>query len=258
MKTLEARTGLLWIRDGFRLLRKRPFLLTNLFIAYFLLAMLTGSLPVVGSVLPPWLAPTFSVLYLSAINEVHENRPFSFARIFSVLTKPVILRLLVLGGLYFLAAIIAVWISSFVDGGIFMRAMGGEQIEMQVILESRFKAAFAVAALINFLALLFFWFVTPLIAWKNMPVGQSLFYNLFTLIRAWKAFIVYLAGLLLVAFLIPMLINSLVMIILGRHIGLLVTFSLLMVAAVLVYCSFYSMYIYMFGVPATAAPAEQP
>jgi len=46
-----------------------------------------------------------------------------------------------------------------------------------------------------------------------------------------------------------MLISTLIMLLLGRNIGLLFTFSLLMVVAVLVYCSFYSMFINIFGEP---------
>lgn len=249
MKTIDARMGLTWIRDGFQLFRKRPFLLTNLFIAYFLAMMIVGSFPLIGAILPPLIAPSFSIFFLQAINDVNEERPFSFSHLFAVFDRSVILRLLALGGLYFLAAVIAVYLSSFVDGGIFMRAMGGEQFEVQFLLESRFREAFMVAVILNFVALLFFWFVAPLIAWKNMPVGQSLFYNFFTIIRTWKAFAVYLLGLVLFGFFVPMLLNTLIMIALGRDIGLFFLFSILMVVAVLVYCSFYSMYIYVFGKP---------
>jgi len=243
--------GLTWIREGFQLFRKRPFLLTNLFIAYFLLMMIVGIFPLIGMILPPLIAPSFSVFFLQAIDDVNETRPFSLSRALSVFNKSVILRLLVLGSLYFLASAIAVYLSSFVDGGIFMRAMGGEQFEVKTLLESRFKEAFMVAAALNFLALLFFWFVAPLIAWKNMPVGQSLFYSFFTLIRIWKAFLVYLLGLLLFGFFVPMLFNTLIMIMLGKNIGLFFTFSMLMIIAVLVYCSFYCMYIYAFGKPSS-------
>ncbi len=249
MKTIDAKMGLAWIREGFQLFRKRPFLLTNLFIAYFLALMIIGSLPLVGAILPPLIAPCFAIFFLQAIHDAAEEKPFSISSLFAVFSKSVLFRLLILGGLYFLAAVIAVYLSRFVDGGIFMRAMGGEQFEVKFLLESKFKQAFMVAALLQFFALLFFWFVAPLIAWKNMPLGQSLFYNFFTIIRTWKAFIVYLLGLALFGFLLPMLVNTLIMIMLGKNIGLFITFSVLMVVAVLVYCSFYSMYIYLFGKP---------
>ncbi|NLC24719.1 MAG: hypothetical protein GX776_09705 [Oxalobacter sp.] len=255
MKTIDARMGLTWIQEGFTLFRKRPFLLTNLFIAYFLAMMIVGSFPLIGAIVPPLIAPSFSVFFLQAINDVSEERPFSFSHGFAVFNKTVIRRLFALGGLYFLAAGIAVYLSSFVDGGIFMRAMGGEQFEVQFLLESNFREAFMVAVILNFVALLLFWFVAPLIAWKNMPVGQSLFYNFFTILRTWKAFIVYLLGLVLVGFFLPMLLNMLIMIALGRNIGLFFLFSLLMVVAVLVYCSFYSMYIYVFGKPTPVTEA---
>lgn len=255
MKTIDAGMGLTWIREGFNLFRKRPFLLTNLFIAYFLLMMIVGSFPLIGVVLPPLVAPSFSVFFLQVINDVNEDRPLSFSHLFSVFNKSVALRLFILGCLYFLTAAIAVYLSSFVDGGIFMRAMGGEQFEVKVLLESNFRQAFMVAVILNFVILLLFWFVAPLIAWKNMPIGQSLFYSFFTIIRTWKAFLVYLFGLLLFGFFVPMLINTLVMIMLGPNIGLFFTFSILMVVAVLVYCSFYSMYIYTFGKPSPAPQA---
>jgi len=255
MKTIDARMGLTWIQDGFQLFRKRPFLLTNLFIGYFLAMMILGSFPLIGTILPPLIAPSFSLLFLQAINDVGEDRPFHFARLFVVFNKQVARRLLVLGILYFLAMVIAVYLSRFIDGGIFMRAMTGEQFEVQFLMESRFREAFMVAIILNFVALLFLWFVAPLIAWKNMPLGQSLFYNFFTIIRTWKAFLVYLMGLLLFCFFVPMLFNTLIIIALGRDIALFFLFSMLMVVAVLVYCSFYSMYIYLFGKP---PPAQRP
>ncbi|MCM1511665.1 MAG: hypothetical protein NC112_00880 [Oxalobacter formigenes] len=249
MRTTEARMGLVWIREGFFLFRKRPFLLINLFIAYFFFMMLAGAFPLVGAVLPSLAAPVFSVFFLQAINGVSEEQPFHFRELLAVFTWPVTLRLLLVGGLYFLAAFIAVWLSRFVDGGLFMRAMGGEQFEVQTLLNSRFTEAFLLAGVLYALSLLFFWFVAPLIAWKNMPVGQSLFYSFFTLIRTWRPFLVYLLGLLTAGFFVPLLINTLVVIFLGRSIGLIFTFSVLMVVMVLVYCSFYCMYIDVFGKP---------
>lgn len=253
MRTTEARMGLVWIREGFFLFRKRPFLLINIFIAYFFLVILVSAFPLLGSVLPSLAAPVFSVFFLQAIDGVSENRPFDFRELLAVFTRPVLLRLLIVGALYFLAVFIAVYFSSFVDGGIFMRAMGGEQFEVKTLLESKFTEAFLFAAILYALSLLLFWFVAPLIAWKNMPVGQSLFYSFFTLIRTWRAFLVYLLGLLLFCFFVPLFLNTLVMISLGRSIGLIFTFSVLMVATVLVYCSFYCMYIDVFGKPSPVA-----
>jgi hypothetical protein len=253
MKTINASMGLAWIKEGALLLRKRPFLLTNLFIAYFFLMMVAGSFPPAGTILSPLIAPLFSVFFLQAINDVNEDRPFSFQRLISIFNKSITLRLLLLGCLYVFAAIIATYLSSFIDGGIFMHAMAGKSFEVKTLLESRFREAFMLASALNFLALLFFWFVAPLIAWKNMPVGQSLFYSFFTIIRTWKAFVVYFLGLFLFGILIPMLLNVLLMKIMGEHIGLVFTFSVLMILAVLVYCSFYSMYIYIFGKPALPA-----
>lgn len=249
MKTIDARMGLTWIKEGFFLLRKRPFLLTNLFLAYFFFIMIAGAIPGVGSLLPPLLTPCFSIFFLQVVNEVHDDRPFRFSQLITVFNKSVLARLLILGALYVIAALIAVYLSSWVDGGIFMRAMWGEQFETKTLLESKFKEAFMVAAALNFLAQLFFWFMTPLIAWKNMPVGQSLFYSFFTIIRTWRAFLIYLLGLFLFCCLIPLLINTLLAIMLGTSISMFFSFAMLMILAVLVYCSFYSMYIYIFGKP---------
>ena len=255
MKAIEARMGLSWIKEGFRIFRKRPFLLANLFIAYFVLMLIIKTLPMVGAVLPALIAPCFSIFFLQAIHDANEEWPFSFSRMMSIFRREVVLRLVVVGALYLAGTFIAVYLSSFIDGGTFMRAMGGQEVEVQALLDPAFNKAVMVTALLLFLVHVLFWFVTPLIAWKNMPFGQSLFYSVFTLFRAWKAFLVYLLGLLLFGFFIPMLISSLVMMMLGQNIGLIVTFSLLMMVVVLVYCSFYSMYIYVFGKPSPAAQA---
>ncbi len=249
MNTIEARVGLTWIKDGFFLFRKRPFLLTNFFIAYFFFILIVGSFPHIGSILPPLVTPFFSIFFLQAINHVKEDKGIVMSELLSVFNKTVFIRLFILGLLYLLAAVIAIYLSSWIDGGIFMRAMGGEKFEAQVLVESNFKSAFTVAALINFVAQLLFWFVTPLIGWRNMPVIQSLFYSFFTILRTWRAFIIYLIGLFLFCCLIPMLINTLIAIALGQSISMFFTFAMLMILAVFVYCSFYSMYIYIYGKP---------
>lgn len=255
MKSIEARMGLIWIREGFGFFRKRPFLLLNLFIGYFLLTMIVSPANMYGSVLSLLLLPFFSVFFLQAIHGVSEERPFSFPYLFSVFNRPVVMRLLALGGLYLAVAVIAVYLSRFVDGGIFMRMLRGEQFEVQVLSQSRFREAFMVAAILNFLALLPLWFVAPLIAWKNMPLGQSIFYSFFTLLRIWRAFLVYLLGYLLFGFFIPMLLGTLIMMMLGQNIGLLFTSSMMLIVVVLVYCSLYSMYIYVFGKPVQVTQA---
>ncbi len=250
MNTIDARMGLTWIKEGFLLFRKRPFLLTNFFIAYFLLIIIVSGFPRIGSILPPVITPFFSIFFLQTINHVNEERPVLFSELMAVFNKSVTIRLLILGGLYLLAAFIAIYLSSWFDGGIFMRVMGGEKFDAKALAQTNFTTAFIVAAIANFISHLFFWYVTPLIAWKNMPIMQSFFYSFFTLLRTWRPFIVYLLGLFLFGCLIPMLLNSLITIALGQTISVFFSFAILMVLAVMVYCSFYSMYIYVFGKPA--------
>ena len=251
MKTIDAGAGLAWIREGVALFRIRPFLLTNVFIACFFFMTIIGAFPLIGSALPPLLAPVFSVFFLHVIHDVREQRPFDYSHLFALFRTPVVFRLMTLGALYFFAAVAAVYASSHVDGGVFMRLMGGEQMEMETLQVAAVRQAVFLFVFLILLSQFCFWFVAPLIAWKDMPVGQSLFYNFFTILRIWKAFFVYLLGLFMACFITPMMISTFIMLLLGRNIGLLVTFSLMMMVAVLVYCSFYSMFVSLFGGPSS-------
>ena len=251
MKTVDAGMGLAWIREGVALFRVRPFLLTNVFIAFFFFLSLAGAFPLIGTVLPPLVAPIFSIFFLHVIHDVNEKRPFDYSHLFALFKSPVVFRLVTLGALYFFAAGLAVYASSTVDGGVFLRLMQGEQMEMEVLREANVKQAVLLFVFLILAVQLCFWFVGPLIAWKNMPVGQSLFYNFFTLLRIWKAFFVYLFGLFILGFITPMLLSTFIVLLLGRNIAILCTFSMMMVVAVLVYCSFYSMFVNLFGEPSS-------
>ncbi|MDR1311605.1 MAG: hypothetical protein LBK01_07020 [Burkholderiaceae bacterium] len=260
MKPTDAASGLRWIREGFQLFRRRPFLFSNLFFAYLMLLFVVGRLPFLGSVLPPLLLPCFAVFFLQTIHEVSENhRPIRPMRLFSLFSRPVTGRLLALGCLHLISSGIAVYASSLMDGGIFMRTAIGMQQEITPATMPLLVRAFLVFSVINILTTIALWFVAPLTAWKSMPLGQALFYNFFTLLRIWKSFIVYIVGCLLFGLLIPMLVSTLLDILLGRIVSQIFAISILMLDVVWVYCTFYCMYVDIFGPPASVVePIREP
>lgn len=244
-----AKDGLKWIKDGFFLFRKRPFMLTNVFVLYFLSIMVLGSLPFIGGILPPFIAPILSMCFLQAVCDASNDQPFRFKALFAHFNKKSLASLISLGGLYFIIAVISVYVSSFADGGIFMNAMLGKEYDVETLMASNFQRAFLLAGLFNLIGVALFWFVAPLIVWRQMPLIQSIFYNIVTLIRLWRPVLVYVVGLFLFCFLIPMLINTLIILFVGQQFGVLIAFAVLMFVAVLVYCSFFCMYTSIFGKP---------
>ncbi|MEA5098086.1 MAG: BPSS1780 family membrane protein, partial [Burkholderiaceae bacterium] len=112
------------------------------------------------------------------------------------------------------------------------------------------NAAVLLTLLVFFLAFMpIFWYAAPLIVWQKMPVFQSMFYSFFSVLHAYRAFLVYFLCWIVIGVLCPAILAGMLTLLIGKGLAMLLLFLLTIVLTVVLYCSFYPTYVDMFGIP---------
>ena len=257
MEKISATTGWLWIKEGFALFRRQPAEMSTLFLSYMMLMLLVGIVPLLGQVLPLILIPTFSIAFMQACADIEAGRRVTPRLLATGFRSPALVRLLILGTMYVVAASLAVAASSLVDGGTFLSVMAGQSAtDSKTIQESDMMSAMLVAALLYIPAAMAFWYAAPLVAWHNMGVGKAVFYSFFAVLRASRAFFVYALAWLLIGVVLPVLVSSLAALVIGTPmVTILILLPMSILLTVVMYCSFYPTYTHVFGREMIPAPA---
>jgi hypothetical protein len=254
MEKPPASVGWLWLKEGFALFRKQPAEMSTLFLSYMFLMFVVGIVPLLGQVLPIVLVPVFSMAFMHACLNIERGKKVYPNLLLTGFRKPAFPKLLQLGGLYLVAAIAAIAASMLVDGGVFWSVMSGRaSMDPATIRDSNMSMAMIFAALVYTPAAMAFWYAAPLIAWQNMGVGKAIFYSFFTVKRAGKAFLVYGLAWLLIGVLLPVMVSSILALLFGKaSIVMVILLPLSILMTVVMYCSFYPTYTYVYGKPEQA------
>lgn len=251
MEKLPAIAGWLWVKEGFALFRKQPAEISTLFLAYMFLMMAIGFVPLVGQVLPLALIPVFSMAFMQACLQIEQGKKVYPNLLLAGFRTPALQRLLKLGVLYLIAAVIAVAASAVVDGGVFWNIMSGQKnLDAETIRGSNLSLAMMFSAAVYTPAAMGFWYAAPLIAWQDMSLGKAIFYSFFAVKRSGTAFLVYGLSWVLIGIILPAVLSSLVALIVGQAFAVMVVLlSVSLVLTVVMYCSFYPTYTHIFGRP---------
>ena len=251
MQKLPAITGWLWIKEGFALFRKQPAEMSALFLSYMFLMLAVGIIPLLGQILPMLLVPVFSMAFMQACVQIEQGRKVYPNLLLTGFRSPAFGRLVRLGLLYLLAAVLAVASSTLVDSGVFWQVMSGQkELDPQTVRESNMSLAILFSVAVYTPAAMAFWYAAPLIAWQRMGVGKALFYSFFAVKRSAKAFLVYGLAWALIGMLLPLFTTSILAMILGQSaLVVIVLLPLSLVLTVVMYCSFYPTYTAVFGRP---------
>jgi hypothetical protein len=245
MNKLPASAGWDWIRQGFELFRKQAGGLFMLFLGYMLMVILLGFIPLLGQFLPVALMPVFTAIFMQACVQIDQGKRISPMLLAEGFRHPKVGTLVGLGVLYILVAAIALGVSTLADDGVFLKLVTGRlQPDAKEVMESNAGGAMLLAMLLYLPAMMAFWFAAPLIAWQRMGLLKSLFYSFFAVLRAMRAFLLFLFS----WFGIALLCTQLVFLIFGRSsIGISLLTPLWMVLTIIVQCSLYASYRQIFG-----------
>ncbi len=251
MDKLPAIAGWNWVKEGFALFRKQPAEISTLFLAYMFLMMAIGFLPLVGQVLPLVLIPAFSMAFMQACLQIEQGKKVYPNLLLTGFRTPALGRLLKLGVLYLVAAVVAVAASAIVDGGVFWEIMSGQKkLDSETIRGSNLSLSMMFSAAVYTPAAMAFWYAAPLIAWQDMGIGKAIFYSFFAVKRSGMAFLVYGLSWVLIGIILPAVLSSVVALVVGKAFAVMVVLlTVSLVLTVIMYCSFYPTYTHIFGRP---------
>lgn len=251
MNAVVAITGWHWVKKSFTLFSRQPLEMLGLFMAYMLVNIAIGLIPVLGEVLPVLLIPVFAMAFMQACWQIEQGKKVRPDVLLVGFKSPLLFRLMSLGAMYLLAIMLAVLASQLFDGGELLKMMSeGPAFDPKNLEGSRIGAG-VLGSLLCFLpAVMAFWFAGPLIMWRRQSLIKALFFSFVAVKRAWRAFLLYgLCWLLIAGFLPVMLLQVLVQILSQANLMVLLMMPVLALLTTIRYCSFYPSYADVFGAP---------
>lgn len=249
-ETLPAVAGWRWISAGFAIFRRNPPLLSLLVVCYWLTVLILNVLPVIGTVAASLAIPGLAVGLMQAARDLERGRPVGLQTLFGGFRRNP-RTLVALGALYLCCTLAVVAVTALVDGGELMRFMLEAKPGDQETLES---GALMLPALVGLVlitpVIMAWWFAPVLAAWHDLGVGKALFFSFMACWLNWRPFLVYGAGVLVVAGLLPgLLVAVLLLVVPGAKAfaTALVTVPMVLIIAPAIFASFYATYRDVFG-----------
>ena len=244
MNHLPASTGMAWLRAGFALFRRQPGLLTTVLIANLFGMMVLSLVPVAGAMLAIVLVPSFGMALMQACALAMRGERATATVLLTGFRPPAVQRLCQLGlvylGLYFLVKL-ATHLSISEE---LLTAMG-QPGKAPVIKPADLLAMLGISTL-QLVAFISLSFATPLSYWKGMGAFKAVFYSVFAVRNAWRAFVAMVfafLGMFLVA-------GTVLMLVLGNsQVGQVALLWLVLMSGLLQQCAIYAAYHQIFGEP---------
>ncbi|QGZ41201.1 hypothetical protein IP92_00116 [Pseudoduganella flava] len=246
MNNIPAKSGWLWVKQGFAMLRQQPTGLSTLFFGYMLATAVLIVLAPIGIIAHSILMPVFAIGFMSAAREIIAQRPVLPAQVLAGFRGPALRRLCTLGVVHLLAFIAAVGIGLlFIDFDVWEKLMAEPQTATPELLRATGMIPGVLAGAALYVpTLLIVSFAAPLVQWQGMAPGKALFYSFFAIKRTAGAFCVFAVSLFAIAFFVLQLLGAL----LGMGpIG----FAVMRMVSVLLYgvahCALYVAYVQIFS-----------
>ena len=194
LRTVPAREGLLWVRQGFVWLSRKPWHTFALGACYVLVQAMLAQVPGLGGLLPLFTGQIATVGFMAASRAIERGERVSPLLLLDGLRapRPRPRNLLLLALLYLTAAVAALLLSTLFDGGTLLRLLLFDAMPSAKALQggSLNQAALLASCILVPLAELF-WLAPVLVSWYGMSAWQALFTNAIIVARNLPAFIVY-------------------------------------------------------------------
>jgi len=203
LRTVPARQGALWVRQGFQVFFKQPMAFAALFAAFMFAVFAVALLPLVGTVLVLALLPLASLGFMIASRMAMAGQ-FATPRVFIDplrAPRPQVIALMQLGLVYAGATVAIMFLSDRVDGGAFealMDAMPGAQSAPQTVATRLADPGlwFGLMLRLGLAGALSvpFWHAPALVHWDGHGCAKALFSSTIACWRNRGAFTVYSLG----------------------------------------------------------------
>jgi hypothetical protein len=168
-----------------------PAMWTLLVFTYWMLVALVNQIPLAGPLIATLFLPAFSVSFMAMCAQLDRGAPLHPVLLFAGFRRQLV-TLITLGGLYLLAILLVLGISSLADGGALANwVIYGTVPSPAALQDGNVSSALLVAAAVGTPVMMAFWFAPVLAAWDGMGAPKALFFSFFAGLRNWRAFLLY-------------------------------------------------------------------
>lgn len=248
INSVSAGTGVRWLGDGARLLKRQPLGLPAMVVVYLMLLLVPAMIPLVGIAISGVLGPFATVGLMQCFREAAAGRPPGLNQFAQVFRDPASRMNLFRLGLINAALLMAVAMLAMLvvpDSGETPPPQTVEQLPIQAML---------VQLLLYSPVMALMWFAPLLAGWHDMTPGKAMFGSAVACLRNVAALLVYglavLALMMGVSFVLVTIVSALI------PSSEMLSFFVAPIALVLmtvVQGSFYPMYLSIFSSQAPAA-----
>jgi len=261
LNIVPARTGLVWVKLGFKTFLQQPLAMSGLFFMFMAMLSVASLLPFIGSALALALLPAATLGLMAATQEATKGKfPMPSILISAFRAGQQRLKAMVtLGALYAIGFLAIMAVSSLIDGGQFAKLyLVGGKITEELVMQSGFQAAMWVTLALYMPLSLMFWHAPALVHWHGVTPVKSVFFSFMACYKNFAAFTVY--GLVWsAAFILALLVVGLLGVLLGNP-GLagLAMFPIALIFFAMFFTSVYFTFRDSFEATPTDAPADTP
>lgn len=236
-----------WLRDGLMLWRRSPALLSFIAFGYLLVLLVISIFPLIGQPIASLLMPVLSLGVLNGCRAIDSGRKVGPEVLFSGF-KSNVQSLVTIGGIYLVASLLVLVLTSLVDGGGLLKAMTGGKVDEATAIDPSFTAALLLAIVLSTPVVMAYWFAPVLAGWWKISAPKALFFSFFACLRNWRPFLAYAIGLMIFGAILPGVIIGVVGLI-SPTLATILTVPLPLILIPVVFASFYATARDVFGLP---------
>lgn len=239
-----------WLRDGLMLWWRSPALLSFLAFGYLLVLLVISIFPLIGQPIASLLMPVLSVGVLNGCRAIDDGRKVGPEVLFSGF-KSNVQSLVTIGGIYLIASLLVLVLTSLVDGGGLLTAMTGGKIDEDTAIDPSFTAALLLAIVLSTPVVMAYWFAPLLAGWWKITAPKAMFFSFFACLRNWRPFLAYVIGLIIFGAILPGIVIGVVGLI-SPTLATVLSVPLPLILIPIVFASFYTTARDVFGLPEDA------
>jgi len=248
---IPAKTGWLWLKQGFTLFRQQPAALTTLLFANVLFVLLLHAIPFLGQFLAVLLIPSLSMALMQACLLVENKQRVTLPVLLTGFQKPLVFTLIKIGVAYLGVLLLTSLPGVFILGDAVLRGVPLNTLDLDV----GQKLTLMLCSVLQIFFLLSLSFAAPLATWQNMPPVKALFYSFFAVWRSARVFVVLLLawfGLFMVISTIPRLLLA------NSTFGFVILAWVGFLFILLLQCAIFASYRQIFGAPEQTVSLVKP
>ena len=258
LNIVPARTGITWVKLGFKTFWQQPLAMSGLFFMFMALLSVATMVPLIGAALALALLPAATLGLMAATQEATKGKfpmPSILISAFRA-GKQRVRAMAILGALYAAGFLALMAVSALIDGGQFAKLyLVGGKITEDMVQAADFQAAMWVTLALYLPLSLLFWHAPALVHWHGVSPVKSLFFSLMACYKNWAALTIY--GLIwTLTFMLAMVLVTLVAALLGNPtIAALALFPVALIMMAMFFTSIYFTFRDSFTDSLSAPPA---